>query len=189
MRPSCAWSLRRSLSFSRNISSQPDHLGVELGDLQAELREAVDQVSTGGETISMATIDGSDVLVDANGDALYSPEQEANGQISCTGACEKIWVPLTVSGGMKPTASADVTGPPGTVKRPDGSLQVTLDGAPLYTFTEDGGPGKVTGDGFSDQFDGKSFTWHVVTVGGSAGSDENAPSTTTSSSSGGAYSY
>ncbi len=145
--------------------------------------------STGGETISMATIDGSDVLVDANGDALYSPEQEANGQISCTGACEKIWVPLTVSGGMKPTASADVTGPPGTVKRPDGSLQVTLDGAPLYTFTEDGGPGKVTGDGFSDQFDGKSFTWHVVTVGGSAGSDENAPSTTTSSSSGGAYSY
>jgi predicted lipoprotein with Yx(FWY)xxD motif len=144
--------------------------------------------STGGETVGVSEIDGAQVLVDANGNALYSPDQEANGKISCTGECETIWMPLTASGGSKPTSSSDVTGTVGTVKRPDGSMQVTLDGAPLYTFSEDGGPGKVTGDGFSDQFDGKSFTWHVIAPDGSAGSTESSPQTTTSSSSGG-YSY
>jgi predicted lipoprotein with Yx(FWY)xxD motif len=146
--------------------------------------------STGGETVGVSTIDGSQVLVDASGNALYSPDQEANGKISCTGSCETIWMPLAASGGAKPTAAADVSGTLGTVKRPDGSLQVTLDGAPLYTFSEDGGPGTVTGDGFADQFDGKSFTWHVASADGAAGSagSGESPSTTTSSNSGG-YSY
>ena len=141
----------------------------------------------GGDTVGVATISGTQVLVDASGNALYSPAQEMNGKISCTGSCESIWMPLTVSGSAKPTASADVTGTVGTVKRPDGTTQVTVAGAPLYTFAEDGGPGKVTGDGFQDQFNGKSFTWHVVSLGGS-GSSGASPQTSTSSSSSG-YSY
>ena len=111
-----------------------------------------------------ASVDGvGTVLVDSNGDALYSPSQEANGMIQCTGSCAQIWKPLTAAGA--PTGSADVTGKLGTVKRPDGTEQVTLDGAPLYTFTEDS-PGQVNGDGFQDSFGGKDFTWHVLTVGG-----------------------
>jgi predicted lipoprotein with Yx(FWY)xxD motif len=140
--------------------------------------------TSGGQTVGVATINGSRVLVDSSGDALYSPDQEANGMISCTGSCESIWMPLTTSPGAKPTASSDVTGKVGTIKRPDGSMQVTFNGAPLYTFTEDGGPGNVTGDGFQDQFNGKSFTWHVVSLGGSGSSGASAQ-TTTSSSSGG----
>ena len=136
--------------------------------------------SSGGETVSTATIDGSQVLVDANGNALYTPDQEANGKIMCTGSCEAIWMPLTTGAGAKPTAAADVSGTLGTIKRPDGSLQVTLAGAPLYTFAEDGGPGKVTGDGVSDQFGSKSFTWQVV---GAGGSTESEPAETTTSSS------
>jgi hypothetical protein len=74
-----------------------------------------------------------------------------------------------------------------TVDRPDGSQQVTLDGAPLYTFTQEG-PGEVTGDGASDSFGGEDFTWHAVTPSGSASTAP--PSTTTSSgSSPGGYSY
>jgi predicted lipoprotein with Yx(FWY)xxD motif len=49
-------------------------------------------------------------------------------------------------------------------ERPDGTRQVTLDGRRLYTFVQDE-PGEVTGDGFSDAFDGQQFTWHVVSVG------------------------
>jgi predicted lipoprotein with Yx(FWY)xxD motif len=143
--------------------------------------------TSGGQTVGVSTINGSQVLVDASGNALYSPDQEANGMISCTGSCESIWMPLTTSAGAKPTASSDVTGKVGSIKRPDGSMQVTLNGAPLYTFAEDGGPGKVTGDGFQDQFNGKSFTWHVVSLGGS-GSSGASPQTSTSSSSSG-YSY
>jgi predicted lipoprotein with Yx(FWY)xxD motif len=124
----------------------------------------------------MANIEGADVVVDAKGDALYSADQEKDGMIRCTGGCASVWLPLTTSG--KPTASSDVSGAIGVVKRPDGSRQVTLDGRPLYRFAEDGGPGKVTGDGLSDSFGGRQFTWHVE--GSSAGSDTGG---------GGSYSY
>ena len=135
----------------------------------------------GGETVSTTSVDGvGTVVVDSSGNALYSPSQEANGMIKCTGSCEQVWKPLTAAG--TPTASAEVTGKLGTVKRPDGSEQVTYDGAPLYTFSEDGGPGKVTGDGLADSFDGKSFNWNVVSVsggtngGGAATQDTTSPS-------------
>ena len=42
----------------------------------------------------------------------------------------------------------------GTIKRPDGSTQVVLDGRPLYTFSFDHGAGQVGGDGQTDSFDG-----------------------------------
>ena len=139
--------------------------------------------STGGDTVMTASVDGvGTVLVDSNGDALYSPSQEANGMIQCTGSCAQIWKPLTAAGA--PTGSADVTGKLGTVKRPDGTEQVTLDGAPLYTFTEDS-PGQVNGDGVKDSFGGKDFTWHVLTVGGAP---QQGQSTTAGSQAGG-YGY
>jgi predicted lipoprotein with Yx(FWY)xxD motif len=128
-------------------------------------------------------VDGAGtVLVDASGDALYSSSQEANGVIRCTGSCAQIWEPVTASGA--PTGSADVTGKLGTVKRPDGPEQVTLDGAPLYTFAEDS-PGQVNGDGFRDTFGGKDFTWHVITVGAAPQHDQS----TTADSPAGGYGY
>ena len=139
-----------------------------------------------GDTVAVSSVSGTgEVLVDSGGNALYTPDQEASGKISCTGACESEWMPLTISGSSQPTASSDVGGEVSTVKRPGGGEQVTFDGAPLYTFVEDGGPGKVTGDGFADQFDGKQFTWHVVRP---SGSNAAAPSTTTTTDSGGGYS-
>jgi predicted lipoprotein with Yx(FWY)xxD motif len=132
------------------------------------------------DTVALSEISGAGaVLVDGSGNALYTADQEASGKISCTGACESEWLPLTISGSSQPTAAADVGGEVGTVKRPDGSEQVTLDGAPLYTFADDGGPGQVTGDGFSDKFNGESFTWHVVRPGGSSAGATPEPSTTT----------
>jgi predicted lipoprotein with Yx(FWY)xxD motif len=112
------------------------------------------------------------VLVDSSGQALYASDQEAGGMVLCTGACESFWKPLTVKGGQ-PTGS--VPGKLGVVKRPDGSRQVTYNGRPLYSFTQEG-PGEVTGDGFQDAFDGRQFTWSVVSVGGggsSSGSSSN----------------
>jgi predicted lipoprotein with Yx(FWY)xxD motif len=141
--------------------------------------------TAGAETVAVSTVgDAGAVLVDSSGNALYTPEQEASGKIVCTGSCLSEWTPLMVSGSTQPTASADVTGKLATVKRPDGGEQVTLDGAPLYTFVEDGGPGKVTGDGFVDQFDGQSFTWHVERASGpSSGSSQSS-----TTGSGGGYS-
>jgi len=142
--------------------------------------------STGSTTptVSMQTIGGVSALVDAKGDALYSPEQERGGTIRCTAGCTAVWVPLTLPAGMgKPTAAAALTGKLGVVRRPDGKRQVTWNGKPLYTFVDDGGPGKVNGNGASDRFGGKSFTWHVATAG------KSAPAPATTQTTGGGYGY
>jgi predicted lipoprotein with Yx(FWY)xxD motif len=144
--------------------------------------------ATGANAISAEDIGGAGVvLVDSSGQALYASDQEkAAGKVLCTGACNSFWEPLTASGNV--TSSGSVPGKLGTVERPDGGMQVTYNGDPLYTFTQDQ-PGEVTGDGFKDAFDGQQFTWHAVTVSGS-GSTSNGGSGSTSSSGGGSgYSY
>jgi predicted lipoprotein with Yx(FWY)xxD motif len=118
-----------------------------------------------------------DVLVDASGKALYTPDQEAGGMIRCVDQCVSFWQPLEA--GAKPTA-ADGAGTVAVITRPDQTKQVTVDGKPAYSFSEDA-PGKVTGDGFKDSFGGQKFTWHVLLAGGDK-SDA-------SSSRGGGYSY
>jgi predicted lipoprotein with Yx(FWY)xxD motif len=127
--------------------------------------------SSSSMTVALKHVGGvGNVLVDSKGDALYSPDQEANGMILCKGSCTSIWVPLTVSAGAKPTGAGEVNTMLGTVHRPDGSVQVTFRGKPLYTFVEDTSPGMVTGNGFHDQFGGQQFTWHVAAVGAESSS-------------------
>jgi predicted lipoprotein with Yx(FWY)xxD motif len=111
-------------------------------------------------TVSTADVDGRDVLVNADGEALYiSDEEQAAGDILCVSdGCLAFWEPLTIDSGQ-PTG--DATGNLGVVARPDGTDQVTLDGDPLYTFTDDS-PGQINGDGLSDTFDGQTLTWRVV---------------------------
>ena len=130
------------------------------------------------------------VLVDSSGQALYASDQEAAARkVLCTGACNSFWKPVTVNG--KVSSSSSVSGKLGVIKRPDGGMQATYNGEPLYTFSQDQ-PGQVSGDGFKDAFGGQQFTWHVITVGkgggGSAGAGGgSAGSSTTSGGSG--YSY
>jgi predicted lipoprotein with Yx(FWY)xxD motif len=129
---------------------------------------------TGNEVVAVASIeDAGEVLVDADGAALYTADQEADGKVRCTASCAKTWLPLTVSGDAE-LADADVPGTLATVKRPDGSDQVTFDGAPLYTFADDGGPGRVTGDGLSDSFGDETFSWSVASVSDDSAAEEES---------------
>jgi predicted lipoprotein with Yx(FWY)xxD motif len=119
-----------------------------------------------GATVSAASVDQfGTVLVDPSGKALYASDEEADGTVRCVDACESFWKPVSPGADM-PTAQEGVPDL-GVVQRPDGTQQVTADGRPLYTFSEDS-PGEVTGDGFSDDFGGQVFTWHVMTADGSA---------------------
>ncbi len=132
-----------------------------------------------GETVSVASVDGvGDVLVDSQGAALYSPDQEAGGEVLCTDACASVWLPLTLAGDDRPSGPSEISAELGVVTRPDGAEQVTYEGKPLYTFVEDPEPRTVTGDGFMDIFAGTTFTWHVAGVG-----------TVTGGSTGGGYGY
>ena len=118
-------------------------------------------------TVSVRQVDGiGDVLVDRAGAALYTADVEAKGDIRCTGGCVDFWIPLE-AGPSAPRGSGDVSGKLATVKRPDGAMQVTYDGKPLYRFSEDA-DGKVTGNGFTDDFAGRTFTWTVATSDGEA---------------------
>jgi predicted lipoprotein with Yx(FWY)xxD motif len=128
--------------------------------------------SNSRQLVSVGDAEGiGDVLVDSGGLALYAADEETNGTVLCTQACLSFWDPLTVPSGMT-TATGDpsVESLLGVIERPEGDRQVTFEGMPLYRFTEDGGPGEVTGDGFEDDFGGQHFTWHVATPAGLAGS-------------------
>jgi predicted lipoprotein with Yx(FWY)xxD motif len=119
-----------------------------------------------GGTVAVKSVSGTgNVLVDSSGKALYSADVERNGKVLCTGACTSFWMPLTTDS-AKPTGSSSA-GTLGVVKRPDGTMQVTAGGRPLYTFSQDSA-GKVTGNGFADAFNGHHFKWTVVTAGGKA---------------------
>lgn len=125
-------------------------------------------------TVAVKPIGGvGDVLVDSTGKALYSSNVEAGGKVMCTATCTSFWKPLTVGSG-NPTAAGGA-GKLSVIKRPDGMRQVALDGKPLYTFVQDA-PGKVAGNGFSDDFGGRHFTWTAVLAGGkSSGTTTTTP--------------
>ena len=125
-------------------------------------------------TVATKSIDGKRVLVDADGKALYTSDQEAGGMVRCTGACLEFWEPLTIQG--QPTGTV-TGGALGVLTRPDGKTQVTVNGDPVYRFVQDQS-GQIGGDGLDDAFDGQMFTWHVVKTG----SAPSAPSTTSGSS-------
>src|SRR5205085_6659548 len=137
--------------------------------------------SAGSDTVAVQRLPGvGSVHVDQSGKALYSSDQEVSGKIVCSTGCTAFWKPLE-PGQAKPTAASG-TGKLGVIKRLDGGMQVIVNGRPLYTFSEDA-PGKVTGNGFSDDFDGHHFTWHVVTSGGTS----KAPGPSSTGGSGGGY--
>jgi predicted lipoprotein with Yx(FWY)xxD motif len=123
---------------------------------------------------------GATILVDSNGMALYHLSAEQNGKFICTSsACLGIWHPLIASGGSTPSGVGSL----GTVKRPDGTVQVTYKGMPLYTFAQDTAEGEAKGQGIKDV-----GTWSAVTVS-SAASAPPATTSTSSSSGGGGYHY
>jgi predicted lipoprotein with Yx(FWY)xxD motif len=143
-------------------------------------------------TVAVRQLPGvGSVLVDNTGKALYSNNLETAGKILCNdAACNAFWMPLTVRAGL-PTAPSGA-GKLSVTKRPDGSTQVTADGKPLYTFSQDS-PGKATGNGFKDQFGGHSFTWNAVLAGGTLATGAGPGSSTATPSSpggpGGIYGY
>lgn len=132
------------------------------------------------KTASNSTL-GATVLVDTRGLTLYHLSGEQNGKWICTSAaCVKVWPPLIAQGGGAPSGSV---GSLGTVKRPDGMMQVTYKGSPLYTFAADQKPGDAKGQGIKDV-----GTWTAVTTGGSAAA-KPAPAAPATSTGGGSYGY
>jgi len=143
----------------------------------------------GGQTVSTKSVSGvGTVLVDSSGQALYTNNQDSGMKVACSGSCAAIWVPLMAPSGGQPTSSDQAVQAKLGVVKAQGGSQVTFGGKPLYTFVQDSA-GQVTGNGFSDQFDGTSFTWTVASTGPVSSSASTSTSSGSSSSSGGGYGY
>jgi predicted lipoprotein with Yx(FWY)xxD motif len=128
------------------------------------------------------------ILVNGQGMTLYHLSGEQNGKFICTSsACLGVWHPVAAAG----TSGGEV-GSLGSVKRPDGTMQATYKGTPLYTFAEDKQPGETKGQGIKDV-----GTWSAVTTSSSGSAPAAstttpaAPATTStaSESSGSGYGY
>ena len=130
------------------------------------------------KTASNATL-GATVLTDAHGMTLYRLSGERSGKFICTSAgCLQVWHPVSVSAATSPAGSV---GSLGTVTRPDGTVQVTYKGMPLYTFVQDQQPGQAKGEGLKDV-----GTWNAVTTSTSGNSSAPAKTSTQSAPSTGA---
>jgi len=89
------------------------------------------------------------VIVDSRGRTLYLFEKDRRGHSACSGICANYWPPLLTSG--KPTAIAGAKGSLlGTIRRADGTRQVTFAGRPLYLFAGDTKRGQTNGEGLRD---------------------------------------
>ena len=117
------------------------------------------------------------ILVNSKRHTLYMFAKDKNGKSSCSGSCAKFWPPSLQVG--KPTAGSGVKASLlGTTRRSNGSLQLTYNKHPLYSFVLDKKDGQTNGEG-NVAFGAR---WYAVSAKGTAvvkTSSSSPPPTTT----------
>lgn len=130
---------------------------------------AASPTPAGALEVALAYVpDLGNYLTEPNGEALYYYDQDKPGVSNCTSsACTDLFPPLSVSAGTQPSASSNVPGKLGVIKRSDGSYQVTYtylptyNNIPLYTYFGDYIPGQINGDMYNGE-------WHLLVVSGTS---------------------
>ncbi len=137
---------------------------------------AMPPASSGNTTIAVARTESlGHFLIDGDQRTLYVSMKDGNNTSNCNDTCAKTWPPLTVTG--QPTAMQGLDDTLlGTIKRQDGTTQVTFNGHPLYYFSGDKTPGDTKGQGIAGN-------WYVVDFNGEPVKTSNAPSAAPTSSS------
>ena len=128
-------------------SSPPAGEGTsaEASEETTPAEEPSDEPSEGDVALMVASTDLGDVVVDANGMTVYMFDNDTQGgdTSACTGQCLQMWPPV-ITTSETPTGT-DITGELGTIETPEGELQLTLNGWPVYLWASDTAPGDVTG--------------------------------------------
>jgi predicted lipoprotein with Yx(FWY)xxD motif len=115
-----------------------------------------------GGIVSAAKVgDLGTILVTSDGMTLYDFHKDQGGKSSCYGACAGAWPPLLTEGNPQAQGAADRS-MLGTTKRKDGTVQVTYNGWPLYTYVGDKAPGEANGNDI-DQFGAE---WYALQPNG-----------------------
>jgi predicted lipoprotein with Yx(FWY)xxD motif len=88
-------------------------------------------------------------LVDGSGRALYLFAADTGSSSACAGACATYWPPLTATGSVTPSGGASAADL-ATIKRADGTKQVSYAGHPLYYYAGDKQRGETDGQGINE---------------------------------------
>lgn len=140
---------------------------------------------TASADLSTAQTSLGTVVVDSKGRTVYLFTVDSNNppKSNCGTGCDSVWPPVLAPASGTPTLSGVDSSKVGTVTRPDGSKQLTLNGWPLYEYEGDSAAGDVKGENVQG-------SWFAVSPQGtkvtSAGGSQ---STTQSSGSSGGYGY
>ena len=115
--------------------------------------------SSGAATVAVADNPQlGEILVDGEGRTLYLFEKDESNESYCNGECATVWPPYTTKSSPKASQGAEAA-KLGTLKRDDGSTQVTYNGAPLYLYANDTKAGEANGNEL-DQFGAEWYALH-----------------------------
>jgi predicted lipoprotein with Yx(FWY)xxD motif len=102
------------------------------------------------------------VLVNAQGNVLYTFVPDNAKKVTCTGACAAIWPPEKLSGSQAVGSGTVKASLLGADPNPSGGKVVTYAGWPLYTYVGDSGPGMANGQ--AKNLNGG--LWYVISPSG-----------------------
>ena len=98
--------------------------------------------ATSTTALKTETIGGKMVLTNGKGFTLYSFAPDTPTTSKSYGTCAAYWPPAIGTS----AAGSGLPGKTTTIKRTDGSLQLTYNGHPLYTYVGDSAPGQASGN-------------------------------------------
>jgi predicted lipoprotein with Yx(FWY)xxD motif len=133
--------------------------GAATGSTSESSASESSSAPAGNAALGVAETDLGEIVVDGQGMTVYmfDKDTQGSGESTCSGGCLEAWPPV-VAESEDPTVEG-VSGDVGTITRDDGTLQVTLDGWPLYLWQNDKAPGDTTGQGVQG-------VWWVLTPDG-----------------------
>jgi predicted lipoprotein with Yx(FWY)xxD motif len=118
---------------------------IVAGTVAAALALATPAMSSSAADRATVTVHSSKfgrILFDGRGFALYAFTRDRAGRSACTGSCARAWPPYVVK--MRLNAGTGTTASLlGTIRRGNGSRQVTYAGKPLYYYVGDREPLQV----------------------------------------------
>jgi predicted lipoprotein with Yx(FWY)xxD motif len=120
-------------------------------------------MQTATATLTVERTRAGMVLAGSKGLTLYyfTKDKPHSGKSACFGSCLSAWPPLAAP--VKAPAGARMPGPMGTIHRANGTVQVTINGYPIYYYVGDKAPGQIAGNGVEG-------TWHIIKIKMKSGS-------------------
>lgn len=118
--------------------------------------------SAGSAPVGLATaVTPLGTVVTSDGFTLYRFDQDTAKPptSTCKGRCASTWPPVLSADGTPPRITGVDESLVGTVKRADGTTQVTLKGWPLYRYSGDKAAMETAGEGVGG-------SWHAIGVNG-----------------------